>query len=213
MNDHPRIAIEELTEPMVVTTPVGTPPVGAGPGIVLLLALWIGLIAGFLDLGVLFVNKNLINHEFYRIGGDFTWIIPTGVTILVVVPAMVIALIARISGRAIPLGLAVWTLSFIGFLDASARLSLDPWAALLLSGGLATQFVRVVRPRRAAFVRLVRRSVPALAGILVTVMLVTTGGRAWFEHRAESALPPPPAGARNVLLIVWDTVRASNLSL
>ncbi len=44
-------------------------------------------------------------------------------------------------------------------------------------------------------------------------MLVTIGGRAWSEHRAVSALPPAPASAQNVLLIVWDTVRASNLSL
>ena len=31
------------------------------------------------------------------------------------------------------------------------------------------------------------------------------------EHRPR--LPPPPSQARNVVLIVWDTVRASNLSL
>jgi arylsulfatase A-like enzyme len=49
--------------------------------------------------------------------------------------------------------------------------------------------------------------------MVVTIMLVTIGGRAWAERRAASALPPSPAGARNVLLIVWDTVRAGNLSL
>ncbi len=65
----------------------------------------------------------------------------------------------------------------------------------------------------AAFLRLVRRTVPLLAGALLTIMLVTIGGRAWSEHRAAAALPPAPAGARNVLLIVWDTVRAGNLSL
>jgi arylsulfatase A-like enzyme len=44
-------------------------------------------------------------------------------------------------------------------------------------------------------------------------MVVTEGGRAWAEHRAASALPPAPSAARNVLLIVWDTVRFGNLSL
>jgi arylsulfatase A-like enzyme len=44
-------------------------------------------------------------------------------------------------------------------------------------------------------------------------MLGIIGGRAWSEHRAVTALPPPPPAARNVLLIVWDTVRAGNLSL
>ena len=73
----------------------GMKPVGAGPGTVLLLAVWIGLIAGFLDLGLMVVNKRLIDRDFYRLGGDFAWIIPAGVTILVLVPAIVIALIAR----------------------------------------------------------------------------------------------------------------------
>src|SRR5262249_22791331 len=78
---------------------------------------------------------------------------------------------------------------------------------------LPTQSGRMVRPRRAAFVRLVRLSAPLLVGMVVTIMLVTIGGRAWSERRAASALPPSPVGARNVLLVVWDTVRAGNLSL
>src|SRR5262249_43485980 len=41
----------------------------------------------------------------------------------------------------------------------------------------------------------------------------TTGARAWSEHRRTAALPPPAPAARNVLLLVWDTVRAQNLSL
>jgi arylsulfatase A-like enzyme len=44
-------------------------------------------------------------------------------------------------------------------------------------------------------------------------MLTTLGGRAWAEHRAVAALPPAPASAKNVLVIVWDTVRAANTSL
>jgi arylsulfatase A-like enzyme len=213
MNDHPSVTTEELTEPKVVAAAIKTLPEGAGPGTVLLVALWIGLIAGFLDLGLLYVNRRLINHDFYRVGDDFTWLIPTGVAVLVVVPAIAIALLAWMKRRGISLAVAVWALSCIGLLDVCARLPVDPWAALLLSAGFATQSVRMVRPRRAAFVRLVRRSVPVLAGILVTIMLVTIGRRAWTEVRAASALPPAPAGARNVLLIVWDTVRASNLSL
>ena len=60
---------------------------------------------------------------------------------------------------------------------------------------------------------MVRRTVPLLGGALLTIILATIGGRAWSEHRALAALPPAPPNARNVLLIVWDTVRASNLSL
>ena len=56
MNDHAGVATERLIEPMVCASAEGTQPVGAGPGTVLLLAAWIGLIAGFLDLGLMVVN-------------------------------------------------------------------------------------------------------------------------------------------------------------
>ncbi len=213
MSDHAGIANEGLTEPIVGAGAGGTQPIGAGPATVLLLAVWIGLIAGFLDLSLLVVNKRVIQRDFYRLGGDFTWIIPTGVTILVLAPGIVIALIARTRRRGVRMGVAVGVLSFFGFLDMSARLPLEPWASLLICGGLSTQLVRLVLPRRPAFLRLVRRTVPLLAGTLLAIMLVTIGGRAWTEYRAVAALPPAPSGAQNVLLIVWDTVRAGNLSL
>jgi arylsulfatase A-like enzyme len=179
----------------------------------LVLAAWIGLIAGFLDLGLLVVNRRLIKGDFYRLGGDFTWIIPAGVTVLVLVPALVLVMIARMRGRPVRLGVAVGLLSFVGFFDMSARLPLDLWASLLLSGGLAAQLSRLVGRHREAFLRLVNRTVPLLAGALLTIMLVTIGSRVWSDHRAANALQVAPAGARNVLLIVWDTVRAANLSV
>jgi arylsulfatase A-like enzyme len=180
---------------------------------VLVLAAWVGLIAGFLDIGLLVVNKRLIVHDFYRLGADFIWIIPAGVTILVLVPGLVIALVAGARGGTVPLGAAVGVLSFVGFLDLCARLPMELWASLLLCGGFATQSVRFIRPRHSAFLRLVRCTVPPLAGILLAIVLATFGGRAWLEHRALAALPPSPSNAQNVLLVVWDTVRAANLSL
>ena len=71
----------------------------------------------------------------------------------------------------------------------------------------------VGRPAPGAFLRLVRWTCPLFVGVLVATMVLTSGGRVWMEHRAVSNLPSPPADARNVLLIVWDTVRAGNLSL
>ena len=49
--------------------------------------------------------------------------------------------------------------------------------------------------------------------VLLATIVVTVGGRAWSEHRAAATLPPPPPTPRNVLLIVWDTVRYANTSL
>ena len=44
-------------------------------------------------------------------------------------------------------------------------------------------------------------------------MLGTIGGRAWAEYRATAALPHLLQAPRMCSLIVWDTVRAANLSL
>ena len=206
MDLEPGNPTESVPRSMVREATDESHPLRAKGATIFVLAAWIGLIAGFLDLGFLVVNRRLIKEDFYRVGGDFAWIIPAGVTVLVLVPAIALVLIARIRGRAVRLGLAAGLLSFIGFFDMSARLPLDMWASLLLSGGLAVQSSRLVVRHSEAFLRLVHRTVPLLAGALLTTMLVTVGGRAWSEHRAAAALPAAPAGARNVLLIVWDTV-------
>src|SRR5262249_55841097 len=132
---------------------------------------------------------------------------------LMLVPGVVIALLARLRRGGVRPGTAVGLLAFVGFLDVCARLPLDFWASLLLCGGLAIQSARLAGARRRATLGLVRRRAPWLGGALLAVMLADLGGRAWSEHRALAALPPPPGAARNVLLIVWDTVRAENLGL
>jgi arylsulfatase A-like enzyme len=186
---------------------------GLQPATILLLSTWIGLVAGWLDLGLMVVNRRLIHGDFYRLGEHFVWLTPLGVAVMVLVPGMVLALIARLRRGGVRPGIVVGLLSFLGFLDACARLPLEIWASLLLSAGLAIQAGRLIGARRGATLGLVRRTAPWLVGALAAVMLAKIGGRAWSEHRARAALPPPSAVARNVLLIVWDTVRAQNLSL
>jgi arylsulfatase A-like enzyme len=50
-----------------------------------------------------------------------------------------------------------------------------------------------------------------LAGLLVVFGSLSTGRQVLAERRALAKLPPAP-GARNVLLIVWDTVRAQDVT-
>ncbi len=179
----------------------------------LLVATWIGLVAGFLDLGIEVVRKRFIDLDFYRMGDDFPWMIPLGVTILLLAPGLVLALLAWMARKGGRPGVSVGLLSFVGILDFSLRLPIAFWASLLLSVGLATQLVRLVHARVPAFLRLVRLTVPLLAIAWLTLMIGTVGGRAWSEQRDRAALPRAPDRARNVLVIVWDTVRADHLSL
>jgi arylsulfatase A-like enzyme len=183
------------------------------PTTILLVAIWIGLTAGFLDLGLMILKKHLIGDAFLRLGDHFRWIIPAGVGVLVLLPGTALALIACVRRRRVSLGAVVGLLSFVGFLDLCARLPLELWASLLLSGGLAVQAGRLVGPRSGPFLGLLRRTSPWLVGALLVIVLLTFGRLSWLEYRAVASLPTCPANARNVLLIVWDTVRAGNLSL
>jgi arylsulfatase A-like enzyme len=214
MQDRSAITTDEAPAPEVRAAEGGAPAVGASPSTVVLMAIVIGLVAGWLDLALMVVNKRLIHGDFYRLGESFVWLIPTGVAVLVLVPGMLLAAVARLRRRGIRPGVAVGVLAFVGFLDVCARLPLEVWASLPLSGGLAFQCARLADRRRPATVRWMRRAAPWLVGALLAVLVAQVGGRAWSDHRMTAALPPPPPpSARNVLLIVWDTVRAANLSL
>jgi arylsulfatase A-like enzyme len=210
MNADPGIAAEP--EPGVVVPAAQPPSRSIRAGDVIWIGTWIGLIAGFADVGFLVMNKRLIDRDFYRLGSDFPWIIPVGVTVLVLAPTLLIALIARIRGS-VRLAVPVLVLSLIGLLEVCSRIRLEMWATLIISSALAVQSARVVRRRREAFLWLARRTVGLLVAILITTMVLTIGGRVWPEYRQKSALPPPRSGAQNVMVVVWDTVRAANTSL
>ena len=169
----------------------------------LLVSLWVGLTAGFLDLGFTILKKHLIDGEdFYRLGEGFPWIIPAGVAGLVLLPGAVLALAARLRGSGLPLGLAVAILSFVGALDLCALLPLDHWASVLLSAGVAVQAARLVRRRPSGFLRLVRLTCPVLAGAVADprrgdlrrprLVRASGGGRA-----ATSAARGPQRPARS----------------
>ena len=169
------------------------PAKGVTATAILLVAVWVGLIAGFTDAALVVIHRCWIERDFLRLGEDFAWLIPVGVTMLVLIPAVVLALIARLRGRAIGLGTVVGLLSFVGFLDASARFPIEAWAALLLSGGLATQFAHLVGRRGTSFLRLVRRTMPILGVLLLASVLATVGRRV---GRMASQSGPAPGSSR-----------------
>ena len=209
-------AHRDLTAHHKMTTSSQTGP-DAGrsvaPGLILVLSVWIGLVAGFLDLGAMVLKSRLTGMGFYHLGSHFVWIIPLGVAVLVLLPGMALALIARLRRGAVPLGLAVGLLSLVGFLEISGRVPLALWSILLLCAGLAIQAARLASRNQQGFVKVVWRTAPLLVVVEAAVVLFTFGRLSWSEHKALAAVPTAPSGARNVLLIVWDTVRAGNLSL
>jgi arylsulfatase A-like enzyme len=83
----------------------------------------------------------------------------------------------------------------------------------LLAVGLAIQTARVVHTRAARFERLVRRTVLPLALLLVLGATLVSGARMLRERSAIAGLNAARGDAPNVILLIWDTVRARSLSL
>ncbi len=69
------------------------------PATILMLALWVGLVAGFLDMGLLVFNRRVLDRDFIRLGSNYPWIIPLCVAALMAVPGAVLAVIARMARR------------------------------------------------------------------------------------------------------------------
>ena len=80
-------------EPGAVATAAKPILPGVGAGGVILIGIWIGLIAGFGDVCFLVISRRLIFRDFYHLGADFPWIVPSGVMVMVLVPALLIALL------------------------------------------------------------------------------------------------------------------------
>ncbi len=183
---------------------------------ILLITSWIGLVGGFVDLGVFVLKQHLAGDRFFRLGDHFFWLIPAGDTVLIVACGLLFAVPGLMWRGAGFLRTAVATLTFIGVLNATARLPLVPWSAILLSAGVAVQAARWAGAGgrlRHSFDRLVRRTTPLLAGGLLGLIVIWFGERVWSEHKVKALRPSAPTTGRNVLLIVWDTVRTNNLSL
>mgnify|MGYP001051937360 CR=1 FL=1 len=198
------------------TTAIRPSPPRLSPSTAILLAVWVGLVAGYLDLGAITLKRFAINKEgSYRTARDFPWTVPTGHVVLALAPAAALAFVSWRRPRWVPLRAASMLLATLAFWAALARLPIYTLAGLALAFGGGKLFSDVV----SAFgfglrMKWTRVSLAGLLGILLVLFAASTGWRTLGEARAVAALPSPPsASPRNVLLIVWDTVRASNLSL
>jgi arylsulfatase A-like enzyme len=129
------------------------------------------------------------------------------------VAGLVVAIVNGIRPGGVTLRALAWQLGSLSTWFALLRMPLYGVCTLLLAAGLG----RPISAAVVAFSRHPRASRSALAGllgVLIVLAALSSGRQAVRNSRAAAvAAAAPHPGARNVVLIVWDTVRASNLSL
>ena len=108
--------------------------------------------------------------------------------------------------------LASWLFATLAIWGPFLRMPMYIGCTLLLAVGMGRLVsdaivARWMTPRR------LRQVLGVLFGVLGILAAATTGRQAVLEHYTVANLSLPLAKAHNVVLIVWDTVRAQNSSL
>lgn len=171
------------------------------------------LVAGYIEVAVL-LYRRLIDGQFIHRSRDFLWMTPAGYLLLFALPVLALWLLRR--STRLPFHTGVFLVAGAGamsvlLLVGAGKVHLAALALLAL--GLAVQAARLVHRHPEGLVRLVRGSTPWLLGLLPVLWAGTSAYRVWTERRATAALPVAGAGAKNVLLIILDTVRAASMGL
>ncbi len=184
-----------------------------GPADVLVVATCIAIATGLVEAGLLAISTHVLGH-FTRVSPYTSWQAPIAYSGLFLVLAVALLPGLRLGQAARTLQGTVFLCSWLGgtgVLFLHPRI--HPLAATLLAAGVAVQVARFAGRHQALIVRLARWTL--LPGILTipVLFLASTVPARRAERRALDGLPPAAADSPNVLLIIWDTVRAASLSL
>ncbi len=179
-------------------------------GDLLLAAAWFPLVGGLAEVAVLAAKWFLLHHQ-VRLGPQIVWMTP-------------LADLALSLAIALPLALAAWRwralrsqrvpVTVFSFLAVLGVLLTEQWTypagVVVLALGAAVQLGRVAGARARRFAR---ATLPALAALVLALGLGYNAYASIRERLALARLPAARVGAPNVLLLIWDTVRAADLSL
>ncbi|HEX3447117.1 MAG TPA: sulfatase-like hydrolase/transferase [Isosphaeraceae bacterium] len=185
-----------------------------GPWDVLALAAWLGLAAGWLEVGTRVLCKSLVGtNRLYLTTRHFVWLVPLSNLLLFLIGGMLLAAAAKLWPR-----LAGWLSPRL--LCAAAVLpalmvagpQVYPWAWVVVAAGISMRAVAWFERADFNSRRWLLFSFPGLLGSVIVVAGSVFGGD-WLKERREAARSVPRAGTPNVLLIVLDTVRADRMSL
>jgi hypothetical protein len=183
------------------------------PLLAIFLSISCGLAGGYLDVAIIVLKKYFWNGpKNYGNGSDFPWTVPLGTVLLLLIPGLLLAVVSWLRPRPLALRAGVWFFVTLALWLALLRLPIYAICSVFLAAGMGMQIGRgvvalIARRRQARYTFL------GLVTVLVLLAGLSTGWRAVREFRTIAGLPGTPPNAKNVVLIVWDAVRAASLSL
>jgi arylsulfatase A-like enzyme len=145
---------------------------------------------------------------------DLIWMAPLTAAFCFAVAGGILTLVTRAWRRRVALRVVVFLFACLWIypLLKGFRLGLHPLAMLLLTIGIAAQLVRFTLARRDQFQRFVRRGAIVLPTIFV-IAGITMAAAGKVSERFALMPRTSGAGLPNIVLIIWDAVRAEDLSL
>lgn len=179
-------------------------------------AAWVGLIAGFAELAGLVFLRYRTGEVLPLLGksDQYPWMVPLTNALLFVAVVLPFATIGAFRRRARARSAAYLLAALAPLPCLMLLISNVPAAALLtLTSGLAVWWVPFVRRRSRGLVRLARLSAPVMLIALIALGFFASGTWArWSSYSGARSLRNV-RGKPNVILVVWDTVRADHLGL
>jgi arylsulfatase A-like enzyme len=179
----------------------------------LLIAVCCGILTGFAELAIMWVREVAFGRMPFG-SRHMLWMTPLTYAIVFDVLGVAVVAAAVLAPRRVTVRVGLF--GFVAFGVFCLFLpfpQMHRLAALLIALGVAVQATRALTaPGRQPAV-LVRRAARWLVVAVLMAAVGTVGWAAMRERRAVSSLPTADRAAPNVLLIIWDTVRAASLSL
>ena len=196
-------------------TAAGLP--AAGLRGVLLLALWTGLLAGLAE-----AVNGLIRHRIQHlptgevVSGELIWMAPLAAVCALALSGVLLFLLdraVRANGALLGLAAPLFATVSVYSLFRALALGFANYAVLLLALGAGTLLARALAAKPEPMRRVVRVSSIALVGLLIVWAVAVPVWRRVRATRALAGLPDAPAGAPNIIVLIWDTARALDISL
>ena len=185
---------------------------------VLVLGLFFGVIGGVAEATAQVVRHWVFHHvSNLVVSGEVFWMAPLSASVSMTVIALVLIVVRRVVGSENPLrGVAPFVFAYLALwaLGRTSELGIHPAALLVLAVGVATQVTRTAAARPRPFVRRIGQATAVLCvGLVAWGVLWPSVRDVLRRPDAGQTANAAPASAPNILVLLWDTVRARSLSL